>query len=174
MTILTLHSNFSRCHHLNVCCQDCTKLKTTCPWTPFTFTFPSLLLNERVGNGFHSVGWTNEDYRGSSTHNQSQSSCVLSQFVWIVWIWKKKDLEDRIWSNKFQKSWSLIRLCGSSGSDQLKRKPVINKIKEFIDSLSVYMDQRKRTEILFNKSQNLLLLCPFTFLVWIWLWGHKT
>lgn len=86
---------------------------------------------------------------------------------------KKKDLEDRIWSNKFQKSWSLIRLCGSSGSDKMW-KLVINKIPEFIDSLLVYMDQKRRTEILFNKSQNLLLLCPFTFLVWIWLWGHKT
>lgn len=120
MTILTLHSNVSRCHHLNVCCQVCTKLKTTCPWTPFTFTSPSLLLNERVGNGFHSVSWTDKNYRGSSTHNQSQSSCVLSQFVGIVWIWKKKDLEDRIWSNKFQKSWSLIRLFGSSGSDKIE------------------------------------------------------
>lgn len=142
LTIFTLHSNFSQCHHLNVCCQDCTKLKTTCPWTLFTFTFPSLLLNERVGNGFHSVSWTDKNYRGSSTYNQSQSSCVLCQFVWIVWIWKKKDLEDRIWSNKFQKSWSLIRLCGSSGSDKMW-KLVINKIPEFIDSLSVYMDQKK-------------------------------
>lgn len=33
---------------------------------------------------------------------------------------KKKDLEDRIWSNKFQKSCSLIRLCGSSGSDKIE------------------------------------------------------
>lgn len=173
MTIFTLHSNVSRCHHLNVCCQDCTKLKTTCPWTLFTFTFTSLLLNERVGNGFHSVSWTNEDYRGSSTYNQSQSSCVLSQFVWIVWIWKKKDLEDRIRSNKFQISWSLIRLCGSSGSDKIENLWSKKSQNSLILCQFIWI-KKKRTEILFNKSQNLLLLCPFTFLVWIWLWGHKT
>lgn len=84
---------------------------------------------------------------------------------------KKKDLEDRIWSNKFQKSWSLIRLCGSSGSDKIENLYSTKSQNSLILCQFIWI-KKKRTEILFNKSQNLLLLCPFTFLVWIW--RHKT
>lgn len=63
----------------------------------------TILLEERICDGFHVIGRTDEDYRCSSANCQSKFSCVVCDFKWIIWIWKNKINECKFQERKYYK-----------------------------------------------------------------------